>query len=235
MHGLSTADLWEVNSLAVCSGACQVSDPSNPGLMGTPGNDSDGVWEVKWRGGVREKPSKIRLCRYADLQISVKNSSMSPASQQAFGAHHSEGISSQLAGNTRPRQDNLCCWGQHESVSFTSMFNFLVKVSIWGFVSPRFLHWSPRTFPILLLSCLSCLKTKGTCVCCLASFLPSSRVWSQTVQAVLGCSDCLCHCHFVFFSRRELDVLSHPQLLTWFFSLKCDLLVCLLLLTLTLE
>lgn len=27
MHGLSTADLWDVNSLAVCSGACQVRDP----------------------------------------------------------------------------------------------------------------------------------------------------------------------------------------------------------------
>lgn len=27
MHGLSSADLWDVNSLAVCSGACQVRDP----------------------------------------------------------------------------------------------------------------------------------------------------------------------------------------------------------------
>lgn len=90
------------------------------------------------------------------------------------------------------------------------MFNFLVKVSIWGFVSPQFLHWSSRTFPILLLSYLSCLKTKSSWVCCLNSFLPSSWVWSQTVRAVLGCSDCLCHCRFMFFSGREFDVLSCP-------------------------
>lgn len=90
------------------------------------------------------------------------------------------------------------------------MCNFLVKISVWGFVSPLFLHWSLWTYPILLLSYLSCLKTRSTCLCYLAFFLPNSRVWSQTVREVLGCSDCLCHCHFVFFSRREFNVLSPP-------------------------
>lgn len=202
--------------------------------MGTPGNDSDGVLEVNWRGGGREKPSKIRLCHYANLQISLKNSSMSPASQQAFGAHHSEGISSQLAGNTRPRQANLCCWGQLESVSFTSMFNFLVKVSIWGFVSPRFLHWSPRTLPILLLSYLSWLKTKHLRL--LSGFFSSKQLGLEPDSTGSpGLFRLSLPLPFRVLFQKRIQCPLSPQLRTWFFSLKCDLLVCLLSLTLPLE